>query len=238
VRLGLDLAGIGGRMAGVWSTMPEYVRTGEPAYAQVFGMPFWDDLAAHPEVAASFDALMGPLGHGTPDAGLELAGGWDGVRSVVDVGGGTGAMLAELLRAHPGVRGTLVDLPGTVARAGATFRAAGVVDRVTAIGQSFFDPLPPGADLYLVKKVVNDWPDAEATAILRRCAEAARPAGRVVVTGGVSPADERPGLAVEMLLAGGRQRTLDEFGALAREAGLSVVAAARQAAGFVVECAP
>jgi hypothetical protein len=178
LRVGLDLDGIGGRMAHAWATMLTWVRTGRPGYADVFGLPFWEDLAAHPEVAASFDALIGPLGHGTPDPDFPLAQGWDSVRTVVDVGGGTGAMLAEILRARPGVRGVLVDLPATVARSAEIFEAAGVHDRATTVGQSFFDALPPGGDLYLLRGVLNDWPDREATAILRRAAEAARPAGR------------------------------------------------------------
>ena len=95
----------------------------------------------------------------------------------------------------PTVRGTLVDLPSTVARSAEIFPAAGVADRVTTVGQSFFDPLPAGADLYLLKNVLADWPDREATAILRRCAEAAHPAGRVVVLGGVSPDEGRRSVA-------------------------------------------
>src|SRR5438309_1660992 len=88
-------------------------------------------------------------------AGLAaVSGGWEAVRSVVDVGGGTGALLAAIVRARPMVRGTLVDLPRTVARAGEVFRAAGVAERVTVSAQSFFDPLPPGADLYLLKSVL------------------------------------------------------------------------------------
>jgi uncharacterized glyoxalase superfamily protein PhnB/SAM-dependent methyltransferase len=234
----LDLAGIGGRFAGAWATLPTYVRTGRSAYHEVFGAPFWDDLAAHPEIGADFDALMGIAGHGVPDPWFEIAGGWDSIRTVVDVGGGTGAMLAEILRARPGIRGTLVDLPGTVARAAATFEAAGVVDRVAIRGQSFFDPLPAGADLYLLKKVLNDWPDAETLAILRRCAEAARPGGRVVVMGGVIPDDARHRLTIEKMLVGGKNSTVAEFQDLAREAGLEVVAAARQRSGFIVECRP
>ena len=139
----LDLEGIGGRMAHAWGTLLDYVRTGQPAYATVFGRPFWEDLASHPRIAADFDALMGPAGHGVPDYDLELSGGWDRIRSIVDVGGGTGAMLASLLRRHPEVRGTLVDFPGTVARAAETFDAAGVIGRVTLAGQSFFDPCRP-----------------------------------------------------------------------------------------------
>ena len=103
----------------------------------------------------------------------------------MDVGGGTGAMLAELLRGHPHLRGVLVDLPGAAARSQETFDAAGVADRVTVLAQSFFDPLPAGAEVYLLRKVLNDWPDQETVAILRRCAEAARPSGTVVVIGGV-----------------------------------------------------
>src|SRR5215469_3422465 len=104
-------------MAHAWGTLLSYVRTGKPAYREIFGRPFWEDLAAHPEIAADFDALMGPAGHGVPGYDIELSGGWDHIRSIVDVGGGTGTMLVNLLRRHPGARGTLVDLPSTVARA-------------------------------------------------------------------------------------------------------------------------
>jgi 2,7-dihydroxy-5-methyl-1-naphthoate 7-O-methyltransferase len=235
--LGLD--GIGGRMAHAWSSLPTYVRTGRPGYAEVFGLPFWEDLAAHPDVAASFDDLMGPAGHGTPDAAIPINGGWDAIRTVVDVGGGTGAFLAEILRAHPHLRGTLIDHPGTVARSGESFEAAGVADRATITGQSFFDPLPAGADLYLLKKVLNDWPDRETSEILRRCAEAARPDGRVVVLGGVVLEGTPRGLAVEMILVGGKTSTLPEFDRLARTAGLEVTAVERQPNGsLVVECRP
>ena len=89
------------------------------------------------------------------------------MRSVVDVGGGAGALLAEVLRAHPSLRGTLVDLPRTVARSGELFRAAGVAERVTTVGQSFFDPLPAGADLYLLKNVLADWPEEDRQILMK-----------------------------------------------------------------------
>jgi 2,7-dihydroxy-5-methyl-1-naphthoate 7-O-methyltransferase len=240
LRFVLDQNGFGGRMDGAWSTLLGAVKTGRPAYAERFGLPFWDDLDAHPDIAASFDALMGPAGHATPDPDFPITTGWESVRTVVDVGGGTGTLLAEVLRAHPGVRGALVDLPRTLARSGPILGAAGVAERVTLAGQSFFDPLPAGADLYLLKSVLPDWPDAEAAAILRRCAEAARPNGRVVLLNGVSPDDE--GSAPELLmlvLVGGKDRGLSEFRALALRAGLEVVATTRQTSGrFVVECHP
>jgi 2,7-dihydroxy-5-methyl-1-naphthoate 7-O-methyltransferase len=240
VRLGLDLDGFGGRMAHAWGTLLSAVRTGRPAYREAFGHEFWEDLDTHPDIAASFDALMGPPGHGVPDAQVLVdPADWDSVRTVVDVGGGTGALLAEVLRARPALRGTLVDLPRTVARSGEVFQAAGVADRATVVAQSFFDPLPAGGDLYILKSVLGDWPDREAKAILRRSAEAARPAGRVVILNGVVPDDTAPPALLMMVLVGGRDRTLGEFRELAREAGLEVRAAARQPSGrFVVECLP
>jgi 2,7-dihydroxy-5-methyl-1-naphthoate 7-O-methyltransferase len=230
-------------MAHTWGTLLAYVRTGKPAYQYVFGRPFWEDLAANPTVAADFDALMGPVGHGAPDYDIDLTDGWDDVSAVVDVGGGTGAMLASLLRCHPHVRGILVDLPATVARAvaraGELSASSGVADRVEVVGQSFFDALPAGADVYLLKKVLDDWPDEETIAILRRCAEAAPVNGRVVVLGGVSPDETARHLSITMLVVGGKTSSLSEFELLAGQAGLEVVAARRQSSGqFVVECRP
>ena len=235
-RLGFDLDGIGGRMARAWSTLLTAVETGAPAYDEVFGRPFWDDLAAHPRIAESFDALMGPEGHGPPDADIPIPGGWDAIRTVVDVGGGTGSLLAEILKSHSAIRGTLVDFPATVERSAAIFEAAGVQDRVTLAGQSFFDPLPAGADLYLLSKILADWPDREAAAILTRCAEAARPSGRVLVLTGVTDADPADPQLLMMVLVGGKDRTLAEFRTLASAAGLEVLSATRTGRRFVVEC--
>ena len=236
VRLGLNLDGFGGRMARAWSSLLSAVETGAPAYDEVFGRPFWDDLAAHPHIAAGFDALMGPAGHGLPDPDIPLTGGWDSVRTVVDVGGGTGALLAAILRAHPAIHGTLVDLPRTVERSAEILEAAGVAARVTIAGQSFFDPLPAGADLYLLKNVLADWPDREASAILARCAEAAVSSGRIVVLSGVSPEEPADPALLMMVLVGGKERCLTEFSAMAAAAGLEVVSAKSHGSRFVVEC--
>lgn len=239
LRLGLDLDSFGGRMAYAWGTLLKAVRTGAPAYEELFGRPYWEDLDAHPKIAADFDALMGSAGHGTPDPDILINGDWESVRSVVDVGGGTGSLLAEILRAHPEIHGTLVDFPKTVARAAQTFEAAGVTERVKTIGQSFFDPLPAGADLYVLSKVLNDWPDRETVVILKRCAEAAQPSGRIVILGGVAPDEAPASLSIETVLLGGKTNALAEFRELAREAGLEVCAAGRLPSGrFAVECRP
>ncbi len=237
-RIGFDLNGFGGRMAYAWSTLLSAVRTGKPAYHEVFGRSYWEDLDAHPEIAAEFDALMGPAGHGTPDPDiLPDPADWTKIQTVVDVGGGTGSLLAEVLRAHSHLRGILVDLPRTIARSHEMFRSAGVSDRVTTSAQSFFDPLPAGCDLYFLKSVLCDWPDEQARAILARCAEAARPNGRVVVVNGVEPNETASPELLMLVLVGGKQRSLAEFRSLAAAAGLEISATAQKPSGrFLVEC--
>ena len=237
--IGLDLDGIGGRMAYAWGSLLTAVRTGRPAYDRVFGRTFWEDLEANLSIAESFDALMGPEGHGIPDPEVLISGDWEWVREVVDVGGGTGALLAEILLSRPNLRGILVDLPSTVARSRKLLQTLGVADRITVTGQSFFDPLPARADLYLMKNVLGDWPNREALQLLSRCAEAARPNGRVVILGGVSPdgpTSPSPELLM-MVLLGGKDRSLSQFIELARFAGLEVSKSGHLRSGrFVVEC--
>ena len=238
--------GIFGRMTLAWGTMLSAVRTGNPAYHEMAGRGFWEDLDANPGIAESFDALMGPEGHGIPDARILLnENDWESVRTVVDVGGGTGALLMEILRARPQVHATLVDLPATIARARPEFEAAGLTHRVTFAAQSFFDTLPAGKDLYTMKNVLADWPDHEAELLLRRCAEAAASSGpeaaarsgKLAIVGGVTAEPIPSPELLMMVLVGGKSRTLDEFATLARRAGLDAKAFGRAPCGkFVVEC--
>ena len=233
-RIGLDLEGFGGRMAHAWSTMLAYVRTGVPAYDEIFGRPFWEDLDEHPEIGAQFDALMGPAGHGHPDPSFPITGGWDTVHTIADIGGGTGAMLAGILKLHPHLTGTLVDQPRTVALSADILSE--VADRVTIVGQSFFDPLPAGLDIYLLKGILNNWPDREAIAILKRCAQAAGTKGRIIVLGGIVPAGSPRPLMIEMVLLGGKHRTPAEFEALAAQAGLETIIHQTSTGALLAEC--
>ena len=227
-------------MAYAWGSLLAAVRTGAPAYDSIFGRPFWEDLQAHPDVAASFDALDGtgrarharPGGAGHRRLGVGGHGGRRRRRHGLTAGGDPSRPAL--------VRGTLVDLPPTVARSAETFQAAGVADRVTAVGQSFFDPLPAGADLYLLKNVLGDWPDREALALLRRCAEAAGPAAASSSSAVCRPTRASAVAGVADAGAGGRQKPEPHgFRELARTAGLDVQAAGRQQSGrFVVECRP
>jgi hypothetical protein len=237
----LDLDGFGGRMDLAFTGLAHSVRTGEPAWERVFGQPFWAYLDANPEIGASFDAIM------AVDAGsAAVADGydWTTVRHVADIGGGTGTLIAEVLRRHPRLHGTLAELPETAARARHYLAGLGLDDRCEIVGQSFFDPLPAGADAYLLSRVIHDWDDAAAIAILRRCAEAAGSAGRVLVIESHAAADGDSAAFAEMnlrmlVLAGGRERTIDHYSALAGTAGLQVTAVHDLTERHVIiECVP
>jgi 2,7-dihydroxy-5-methyl-1-naphthoate 7-O-methyltransferase len=237
----LDLDGFGGRMDLAFTGLAHTVRTGEPAWEQVFGQPFWAYLDANPAISASFDATM------AVDAGTApVADGydWTTVRHVADIGGGTGTLIAEVLRRNPQLRGTLADLPETAARARQYLAGRGLDGRCEVVGQSFFDPLPSGPDVYLLNRVIHDWDDAAATAILRRCAEAAGRTGRVLLVESRGIADGDTAAFAEMnlrmlVLAGGRERTVDGYSALAAEAGLQVTAVHDITERHVIiECVP
>jgi precorrin-6B methylase 2 len=241
VREWLDQEGFGARMDRAWPALLDTVRTGKPCYADVFGLPFWEDLDANPPIAESFNALMAAQ---SATIGPELAKhyDWSGVREVVDVGGGTGTLLVSLARAHPHLRGTVLDLPATARAAAERLARDGLAERCRAQGGSMFDALPKGADVYTISMLIADWDDAEATAILRRCAEAAGPTGRVLIIEGALPEDDAAmSSAMDLLmlvLVGGRSRTLAQFRAITGAAGLEVVRKLPVPSGrCVLECA-
>jgi len=225
-RLGLD--GLGEGFAEAWGTLLQLVRSGGA---------FQTDEETHSEFSGILDPLFSRTRIGAPPPEVPLVGGWEAVYTAVDVGGGTGEVLAGVLQAHTHLHGTLVDRPRVAAQASKMFEAAGVRSRAAIVGQSFFDPLPSGADVYLLCGVLNDWPDREAKAILCRCAEAARPLGRLVVLNSISAGDPPADVRVEALLLAGRRRTLVEFAGLAREARLIVAASTPYRNSLAVECA-
>jgi hypothetical protein len=212
-----DLEGSGGRMDAAFTALLDVVRTGKPGYPLVHGRELWEDTGE------SYNALMN---RHTEFAAPAVVNGyrWDGVRSLVDVGGGSGSLLRGIAAANPRLSATLVDLPDAAEAAGRAFAKAGLAERCTAVAGDFFEPLPAGAEVYLLSWVLHDWPDADAERILRRCANAAGTDGRVVVVENLD-SGERPEVTTAMdlrllVLFGGRERTAAQLDTLAAAAGL------------------
>lgn len=203
------------------------VRIGGPAWEEEFGAPFWQTLGADSELAEAFDRAMS-VHAGGAGPWLAEAHDWSGTRHVVDVGGGTGEISVSLVRKHAHLRATILDLPTTVRRAETLAEQRGVRDRVEIVGVSFFEPLPAGADAYLLAHILHDWPDEEAAQLLRGCAEAVAPGGSVLVLDRIVPeaVGARTPLSVSqrdlamLVLLGGRERTKQDFQELGRRASL------------------
>jgi hypothetical protein len=217
----------GGITQRAWGDLLYSVETGEPAFRRVFGQDSFAYLAEHPEEAANFDAAMGAF---TAQIATAVAAAYDfsGFRRVVDVGGGNGALLVGILRAHPSLKGTLFDLPQVVERARPRLREIGLGDRCEAMGGDVFAEVPGGADAYLLKHVIHDWDDDSAVAILQNCCKAMSPAAKLLIIEGVYPrcvdqSEASRGAAANdvnmMVCTGGRQRSEAEFRSLYSAAG-------------------
>jgi hypothetical protein len=204
-----------------WSTA-----TGKPGFDKVFGAPIFDYLTKHPEEGRCFDQAMSSI-HGPETPAMVEAYSFARFQTIVDIGGGNGSTLIEVLRSAPKARGIVFDLPGVVARAESTIRDAGLGDRCRVEGGSFFESVPKGADAYILRHIVHDWDDKKSIEILRRCREAMAPGGKVLVVESVVPTGDEPHpskwLDIIMLaVPGGRERTRAEYETLFASAGLKL----------------
>ena len=212
------------------------IQTGETTTRHVYGMDAWAWRAQHPEMNAIFNDVMVEQTTARV-AALVAAYDFSPFGTVVDVGGGRGALLAGILRANPGVRGVLFDLPHVVAGADAAFAAAGVADRASVAPGSFFEGVPAGGDAYILSVILHDWDDERATAILATCRRAMAGRGALLLFERVLPVGaDRPWEPyfsdLNMLQGlGGRERTEAEWRALLAGAGFTLTRVVPTAAG-------
>jgi hypothetical protein len=182
-------------------TAGELDATGEAAFPKLFGEDFWSWLAANPAERAAFDRAM--AGGKDSKAGRLAGVEWRDGETVIDLGGGNGALLVELLRHLPNVRGIVFDLPET------DRDESTLGDGIEFVAGSFFKRVPPG-DTYILSAILHDWDDEHATAILRTITACAPPGARVLIADTViAPGNDPNGakwLDLLMLALGGRER--------------------------------
>jgi hypothetical protein len=213
---------------GDWSELWSSIQTGEPVFERRHGKTRWEALAEDPTAAQLFNAAMVAMSERVGRAFVE-AYDFEHVRTAVDVAGGSGALLAAVLEAHPGIAGILFDLPAGLAGAADLMRAAGMEQRVQLLEGSFFESVPGGCDLYILKSVVHDWDDERAVTILRTCRAAMEPDARLVLVERIVPERiDDPEAALGTVMSdlhmlvefGGAERTTHEYDVLLRSAGL------------------
>ncbi|MEO6398715.1 MAG: methyltransferase [Tepidiformaceae bacterium] len=209
-----------------WDHLLFSIRTGANAFPHLHdGMSVWKWRANHPGESAIFDQAMMGISRSVASRVLE-AYNFGQFAKVVDVGGGNGAFLAALLAKHPSTYGTVFDQPHVVVRATTTFESAGVAARAKALGGSFFESVPSGADAYLLKAVLHDWEDGECVRILTAVREACGTARLLVIEHVVDePNTDRRSKFSDLnmlVMPGGRERTAAEWRTLFESAGFAL----------------
>jgi len=212
-----------------WDNLEHAVRHGSGGFQHVTGGSVFEYLQEHPADAQAFHDFQAQVTQRNA-AMLQARRGFPATGTVVDVGGGNGAMLAQILEREPGLQGLLYDRPEVVAAASSAGLAAGVRDRLKLDAGDFFQEVPPGGHVYLLSHVLHDWPDDQATVILRRVAAAMTPDSELLVLENMLPE-----VGTSLVLAyldvlmltgwGGRERTLAEYRELLGGAGMAVTQA-------------
>jgi hypothetical protein len=206
-----------------WGELMYSLRTGHPAFESVFGRSVFEYLQAHPDDAAVFDHHQAQGGLAL-HAAVATACDFGAMHTILDVGGGNGSLAAAILNRHPGVRAAIFDLPHVIERARAAAHQT-LNGRCDYIGGSFFDTIPPGADAYVLSRVLHDWDDDRAATILTNCRRAMRADARLLVIERIVPHGDEPHESKFMdlnmlIITGGRERTEHEYRSLFERSGL------------------
>ena len=218
---------LGGEHYASWGELEHSVRHGEVAFDHRFGMSVWQYRRQDEARGRLFDDAMAALA-GAFDRELIASVAFADVQTLVDVGGGNGSLLFALLERHPAMRGVLFDLPHIVVGPKARIAAAGLASRCDVVAGDVFESVPAGADGYLLSRVLHDWDDARAGAVLESCRRAIAPGGKLLVIERLLPERFDASRAAQtaalgdlamMVMTGGRERTVEEFESLFRLAG-------------------
>lgn len=223
---------LGGEHFRAWGELLYSVRTGGVAFDHVFGTDVWTYRAAHAEHASQFDQAMAQLVKDY-EANLVAAYPFATIARLVDVGGGDATLLVAILQANPAMHGVLFDLPHVVERARDKIARAGLSHRCDVVAGDAFAAVPTGVDACLLSRVIHDWDDEPAIAILERCRQAIGSDGRVLLVERLMPPRAVVSTATQtsslsdltmLVMNGGRERTEVEYRKLLSHAGLALAA--------------
>lgn len=211
---------------GPWGELMHSLKTGQPAFDRVFGMPVFEWFGKNPDRAEIFNRSMTELTSIVEPAVLE-AYDFSGCGTIVDVGGGHGTQLAGILQKHRSLRGIVFDAPNVVAGAPAKLAEFGVADRCTTASGDFFKSVCPGGDTYMMKHIIHDWDDDRCRTILRHCHQHMKPGAKVLIVDQVLPEGNEPSLGkfsdlLMMIMPGGLERTANEFKLLLESSGFAL----------------
>jgi len=209
-----------------WSHLLESVKTGNTAFEMAHGMPVTDWLVNNPQAAEVFNEANAIKAAGSHRA-IVNAYDFSGIKTLTDVGGGLGALMAEILKANPNIEGTVLDIPSVIQKTREIIKASSLGNRLKAIECNFFKSIPKGSDAYLLSNILHDWPDDKCIQILNNCRKAMNDDSELLVMEMMIPLGNEPSIAklldLEMLVTtGGRERTEAEFRELLKTSGFKL----------------
>nr|WP_246340125.1 methyltransferase [Ancylobacter tetraedralis] len=214
--------------AGAWAQILSSVDVPTSAFEKVFSEDVFSYLEKFPDERDVFDRAMAFTSSAHAEA-IALAIRVDTKATLVDVAGGTGLLLRELLERNPELEGVLFERPEVVEKATSYLSSAGMGERCRVVSGDFFKSVPSGGDIYMLKYIIHDWSDEDAGIILRNCRTAMKDDGKLILLEVVQP-DRNPSFSevwsdIEMMvvLPGGRERTRAEFGDLLATSGFELV---------------
>ena len=216
------------------------VRTGETAFNNLYGKGHFDWLAEHADASSTFNKAMAQSlrRQGNPVESYD----YSGKRVVVDVGGGRGDLISSVLVANPAMEGILFDLPQGSAEARSVLQAKGVENRCHIKTGSFFDSIPAGGDVYVLSRILHDWPDDKAATILANCRKAIKDDGTLLIRDSVISDNDVQGSTMDitmMIMTGGKERTEAEWKNLLQTTGFDLTRVYKQEGQFdLIEAKP
>lgn len=210
-----------------WGNLMHSVKTGEIAFDNFFGRDIWAYFEENPEDAAVFNNSMTGMTAALNESLLNVYD-FSKFNTIVDVGGGHGGLITEILKSNPNTKGILFDADEVVSGAREKLVAAGISDRCETVAGDFFQAVPSGGDVYMMKWIIHDWDNERAIRILKNCRTQMGPDARLIVVDCVVPETNEPDFSkfidLNMLvMTGGKERTAREFEALLAEAGFKLL---------------
>ena len=207
-----------------WLRFLDSIKTGEAAFPIAHGKPLTEWLVDHSDEARTFNeanAFKAATSHRAIVDSYDFS----GIETLTDIGGGTGSLMIEILKANPNMEGIAADLPAVIEQATKTISDRGLQDRCKTVTCNFFERVPQWSDAYLLSHVLHDWPDDKCIDILSNCRKAMKPESRLLIVEMIVPLGDAPSVAklldLEMMvMTGGKERTEEEYKTLLEESGL------------------
>src|SRR3989442_9656723 len=216
------------------------VRTGETAFNHLYGKGHFEWMAENADASSTFNKAMAQSLRRLENPVESYD--YSGKRLIVDVGGGRGDLITSVMQANPTLRGILFDLPQGIGEAQSLFKTKGVADRCQIITGSAFDSIPAGGDVYILSRVLHDWPDDKAATILANCRKAIKDDGTLLIRDSVISDNDVQGSTMDitmMIMTGGKERTEAEWKNLLQSAGFALTRVYKKEGQFdLIEAKP